>query len=57
MTKKVPQWYGTQYTAPRAGEPTELYKVDETIVSDAERAAMNVPSLQTAKDFLLEINK
>lgn len=57
MTKGVPQWYGTQYFQPRPGAPTELYKLDESVVSDVERAAMNVPSLQEAKDLLLQINR
>ena len=56
-SKNLPQWYGTQYFSPSLGAPIELYKVDESIVSDAERAAMNVPSLQQAKDMLLQINK
>lgn len=57
MTKKVPQWYGTQYSQPTPGAPMELYKVDESVISDDERAAMNVPPLQSAKDQLLEINR
>ena len=57
MSKGVPQWYGTQYYSPAPGEPTEMYKIDESVVTDAERAAMNVPSLQEAKDLVLEINK
>jgi hypothetical protein len=57
MTKNVPQWYGTQYYQPSPGAPTELYKTDESVISDAERASMNVPSLQAAKDLLREINQ
>ena len=57
MSKGVPQWYGTQYQSPAPGAPTELYRIDESVVTDAERAATNVPSLQEAKDFLLEINR
>ena len=53
----VPQWYGTQYHQPTPGGPTALYKVDESAVSDEERARMNVPTLQEAKDLLLQINK
>ncbi len=57
MSKGLPQWYGTQYHSAGPGSPMELYKVDESVVSDSERAAMNVPSLQEAKDLLLQINK
>ncbi len=57
MAKGVPQWFGTQYYQPTPGAPTELYKIDESVISDAERAGMNVPSLQSAKDLVLEINR
>ena len=57
MQKNVPQWYGTQYHQPLPGGPTELYKIDETAISDAERAAMGVPSLQEARDLLEQINQ
>jgi hypothetical protein len=57
MRKNVPQWYGTQYHKPSAEAPMELYKVDESVVSDAERAEMGVPTLQAAKDMLREINR
>lgn len=57
MSRNVPQWYGTQYRSAGPGAPMELYEVDESVVSDAEREAMNVPSLKDAKDFLLQINK
>ncbi|WP_449447537.1 hypothetical protein [Thermomonas brevis] len=57
MSKNVPQWYGTQYRKPSPDAPTELYPVADSVISDEERAEMNVPSLQQAKDFLQEINK
>lgn len=57
MSKKLPQWYGTQYSKPNPTASMELYKIDESVVSDEERAALNVPSLQEAKDLLLQINK
>ena len=56
-SKNLPQWYGTQYFSPKLGDPMQLYKVDESVVSDEERAVLNVPSLQQAKDLLLQINK
>lgn len=57
MSKNVPQWYGTQYYQPKPGAPTELYKIDEAVVSDAERGSMQVPSLQEARDLLKQINQ
>lgn len=57
MSKNLPQWYGTQYYQPKPGAPTELYKVDETAVTDAERASMQVPSLLEARDLLKQINQ
>ena len=56
MRKNVPQWYGTQYHRPSPTASMELYKVDESVVTDEERAALNVPSLQEAKDMLKQIN-
>lgn len=57
MSKDVPQWYGTQLHQPSPDAPMELYPVAESVVSDEERASMNVPSLQEAKDMLLQINR
>ena len=57
MSKEMPQWYGTQYRQPSPGSPFELWPVEEAAVSDEEREAMNVPSLQEAKERLLQINK
>ena len=49
MKRKLPQWYGTQYDKPTADSPLELYMVDESVVTDEERASRNVPSLQEAR--------
>lgn len=57
MSKNVPQWYGTQYRSNTPGGPMELYRVDEAVVTDAERAAMNVPSLQEAKDRVQRMHR
>jgi hypothetical protein len=57
MSKDVPQWYATQYRRPSPEAPMELYKVDESAVTDEERAALNVPSLQQARAMLTEINQ
>jgi hypothetical protein len=43
-----PQWYGTQYVMDDAGEWI-LYSVDPDAVTDEQRAAWSVPSLEEAK--------
>ncbi|MDI4633543.1 hypothetical protein J7U46_10835 [Pelomonas sp. V22] len=48
MRLNKPQWYGTQFTKSSTG-PWELYLVDETAVSDAERAELGVPPLAEAR--------
>lgn len=53
--KGVPQWYGTQYQS-QPGSPTTLSPVNESAVTDADRTALGVPTLQEAKDFLKQIN-
>jgi hypothetical protein len=47
-TQKKPQWYGTQYVRDTNGKWV-LYVMDETAVTDEERAALGVPSLVEAK--------
>jgi DNA polymerase III delta prime subunit len=49
MYKDRPQWFGTQYRPDETGV-TRLYKVDESVITDAERQEMNAPTLQEAKD-------
>ncbi|NYE58942.1 hypothetical protein FHW58_000094 [Duganella sp. 1224] len=47
MWKKLPQWYGTQYQVSKDGVRS-LYPVDPNAVTDADRAALHVPSLAEA---------
>lgn len=49
MRRGKPQWYGTQYTMNEATKRMELYVVDESAVTDKERAELGVPSLAEAK--------
>jgi hypothetical protein len=50
MRKNLPQWYGTQYSRSKtAGAQWELYKIEETIVTDDERKQLNVPTLAEAR--------
>jgi hypothetical protein len=48
MRLKRPQWYGTQFTQSQTGQ-LELYLVDETAVSDSERAELGVPPLAASR--------
>jgi hypothetical protein len=57
MRKNLPQWYGTQYTRSAPGERWKLYKVDESAVTDEERAALHVPPLRAARARVKEMNK
>lgn len=56
MSKGVEQWYGTQFASPGPDQPMTLYPVHESAVSDEERAAMNVPSLQESREMARRIN-
>lgn len=44
-----PQWYGTQFTKSKETGMWELYAIDESAVSDAQRAALGVPTLAQAR--------
>lgn len=52
-----PQWYGTQFLRSKATGKWELYPTDPDAVSDAQRSAMGIPSLEEDKAHLAEINK
>lgn len=57
MRLKRPQWYGTQFSKPQPDQPWVLYDIDETVVSDAERAQMGVPTLAESKARVAELNR
>lgn len=48
MRMKRPQWYGTQFVKLPSGK-WELYDVDESAVTDADRAELGVPPLSAAR--------
>lgn len=50
MSKKVPQWYGTQYHQSIPGGPIVLYDVNEAAVTDEERIQLEAPTLREAKE-------
>ncbi|MBD8879852.1 hypothetical protein IHE49_05110 [Rhodanobacter sp. 7MK24] len=52
-----PQWYGTQFVRSKTTGKWELYPTDPNVVSDAQRSAMGIPTLEEDKAHLAEINK
>ncbi len=52
MNRLAPQWYGTQYRSDDQG--MYLYPVDAEAVSDAEREAMGVPTLEASRARVTE---
>jgi hypothetical protein len=57
MREKMPQWYGTQFSRKDKDAPWELYKVDESAVTDDERIQMGVPTLEASRKRVLDLNK
>lgn len=58
MQLNKPQWYGTQFRKENTpGSKFELYKVDETAVSDEDRKALNVPTLEAARARAQSMNQ
>lgn len=52
-----PQWYGTQFARSKTTGKWELYPTDPNAVSEAQRTAMGIPTLEENKAHLAEINK
>lgn len=52
-----PQWYGTQFVRSKTTGKWELYPTDPGAVSDTQRKAMGLPSLEEDKAHLAQINK
>lgn len=57
MREKMPQWYGTQYVMDNPEDGFRLYKVDETAVTDEQRAALGLPLLDEAKQRVEHLNE
>lgn len=57
MRENMPQWYGTQFYKASPDAPWELYKIDESVVTDEERARMKVPPLETARERARKMNE
>ena len=50
-----PQWYGTQFITDESGT-TKLYDVEPNAVTDEQRTAWSVPTLEQAEAFVRQIN-
>lgn len=57
MRENMPQWYGTQFFKVGQDASWELYKIDESAVTDEERARMNVPPLKEARERARKMNE
>lgn len=56
MRLNRPQWYGTQFSKKPATGLWALYPVDETAVTDEQRAQHGVPTLVRSKTRAEELN-
>ena len=50
-----PQWYGTQFITDESGT-TKLYDVEPNVISDEQRTAWSVPTLEQAEAFVRQVN-
>ena len=57
MREEMPQWYGTQFSRSTPEGPWELYKIDESAVTDEERARMKVRPLQESRALVEKLNQ
>ena len=56
MRRNKPQWYGTQFVKDLATGKWEIYRVDETAVTDADREKTGVPPLARQRAQADELN-
>lgn len=57
MNLGKPQWYGTQITKPHGSALWEVYPLDETAVTDAERQAHGIMPREEMRQKVAEMNK
>lgn len=57
LKRNRPQWYGTQFIRDKTTGKFEMYQADSSVVSDAERQAMGLPTMSENQAHLDEINK
>jgi hypothetical protein len=53
----MPQWYGTQFRRRADDAPWELYELDESAVTDEDRAKLGVESLEQAQERATRMNQ
>jgi hypothetical protein len=52
-----PQWYGTQYVRSKTTGKWELYPTEPGVITEAQRKAIGLPTLEEDKAHLDQINK
>lgn len=52
-----PQWYGTQLVKSKTTGKWELYPTEPGVITDAQRKATGVPTLEEVKAHLAQLNK
>lgn len=52
-----PQWYGTQYVRSKTTGKWELYPTEPGVITEAQRRAIGLPTLEEDKAHLDQINK
>jgi hypothetical protein len=52
-----PQWYGTQYVRSKTTGKWELYPTEPDVITEAQRKAIGLPTLEEDKAHLDQINK
>ena len=57
MRQDQPQWYGTQFTRPPGESEWRLYKIAEDAVTDEERTALGVRTLEESKARVKKMNE
>jgi hypothetical protein len=57
MRRDLPQIYGTQYLKMGEDAPWELYQLDSTKITDAERKEYNVETLAEQRDKVKKMNE
>jgi hypothetical protein len=52
-----PQWYGTQYVRSKTTGKWELYPTEPGVITEAQRRAMGLPTLEEDRAHLEQINR
>ena len=57
LKRNRPQWYGTQFIRDQTTGKYAMYQVDSSVITDAERQAVGLPTMSENQAHLDEINK